>query len=276
MNKITLKIFLPVLLISFVLLFLIIFAVNNSKPEKKIEGHWVLSEISENDYSGAYPEKELYFFKDGTYTTNRYQNGTYSMDGNLITIRYLFDAYTYQYKLQKNTLALKWIEEDEDDPFIYYEKVDGTELNASANEETTALTKAKYDEEAVNLLVDDSDLFTKSEKEELSSMLETIHNEYKFDIVIHTTDTFDGKDAQNYADDYYDNNGYGYGVEKDGCIFVINTEQREWYISTCGSGITLLNDKRLKSIEKSFTANLKRNEYFDAVTAFINSAKKYL
>lgn len=44
------------------------------------------------------------------------------------------------------------------------------------------------------------------------------------------------------ADDFYDYNGYGYGEEGDGIIFLISMEERKWQISTCGFGITAFTD----------------------------------
>ena len=125
-------------------------------------------------------------------------------------------------------------------------------------------------------LVDDIGLFTDEEKSELIKRLDTIRENHNFDIVIHTTNTFNGKSAMEYADDYYDYNGYGYGENHDGCILVINMDSRDWWLSTCGYGIEALTDARIENIGNTFAPELTNGNYYTAMTVFLDKVESYL
>ena len=123
-------------------------------------------------------------------------------------------------------------------------------------------------------LIDNANLFSDSEKEELVKLLADSRNENSFDIVILTTTDFEGKSAQQYAEDYFDSNNFGHGKSKDGCIFVINSKSKEWYISTSGFGVETLNKKEIKTISKKFSKYLKSKKYFSAGKSFIKQTDK--
>lgn len=71
-----------------------------------------------------------------------------------------------------------------------------------------------------------------------------------------------------YADDYYDYNGYGFGPEKDGILFLISMEERDWYISTTGFGITAVTDAGREYMSEQFLEDLSEGEYAAAFTTF--------
>lgn len=87
-----------------------------------------------------------------------------------------------------------------------------------------------------------NDLFTADEETELLSKLDEISERQKCDVAVVTVEGLEGKTPEAYADDFYDYNGYGYGEERDGIIFLISMEERKWQISTCGFGITAFTD----------------------------------
>ena len=57
-----------------------------------------------------------------------------------------------------------------------------------------------------------------------------------------TTDSLNGKTPEAYADDLYDNNGYGFGTDCDGVLLLVSTEDWDWHLSTCGYGMTAITD----------------------------------
>ena len=57
-------------------------------------------------------------------------------------------------------------------------------------------------------LVDDADILTDAEEAETVAMLDKLSTECEFDIVVVTVNSLEGEDAEDYADDYFDYNGY--------------------------------------------------------------------
>ena len=127
-----------------------------------------------------------------------------------------------------------------------------------------------------NYVVDDGDLLSSAEESELSEKLETLSEKYEFDIVALTVDNLDGKTPMEYADDYYDYNGY----REDGCLLLISTD-RDWWISTKGYGITAITDYGIEVLEYEVIHPYfgdddwagGYNRYADLIEEFIIEAK---
>lgn len=117
-------------------------------------------------------------------------------------------------------------------------------------------------------LVDDADLLTNSEESELLALLDEISERQKVDVVVVTVDSLDGYSPMEYADDFYDYNGYGFGADADGILLLISMEDRDWYISTCGYGITAFTDAGLDYIADAFLSDLSDGEYLDAFRTY--------
>lgn len=117
-------------------------------------------------------------------------------------------------------------------------------------------------------LVDGADLLTDSEETALRDKLDEISERQQVDLVIVTTDSLEGKSPMEFADDFYDYNGYGFGDSYDGVLFLISMEERDWHISTTGFGITAITDAGREYISENFLEDLSDGEYGAAFTTF--------
>lgn len=117
-------------------------------------------------------------------------------------------------------------------------------------------------------LVDNAGLLTDTEQSELLATLDEISERQQADIVVVTTNTLNGKTPMNYADDFYDDNGYGYGAEYDGVLLLVSMEDRDWWISTCGYGITAITDDGIDYISEQFLPNLSDGNYAAAFATY--------
>ena len=130
-------------------------------------------------------------------------------------------------------------------------------------------------------LVDAADILSDSEEAQLLAKLNEISERQQCDVVVAAVASLEGKTAQEYADDFYDYNGYGFGENRDGIILLISMEERSWYISTCGYGITAFTDAGIEYMEDKFLSPLSDGDYIKAFTTyaelcddFITQAKK--
>ena len=80
--------------------------------------------------------------------------------------------------------------------------------------------------------VDLADLLSSSEESDITSRLNELYNKYGIKVVAVTTNTLHGMTPQDYADDFYDYNGY----PNDGVLFLLSMEDWDWYVSTRGKG----------------------------------------
>lgn len=122
------------------------------------------------------------------------------------------------------------------------------------------------------LVADNAGLLTPQEVTALEDKALSLGTEYGMDIVILTADRLDGKRPQDYADDYYDTQGYG----DSGILFLLAMEEREWYISTCGDAIYALTDYGIQELGETVVPYLSEGEYYEGFDAYLNALPDYL
>lgn len=125
-------------------------------------------------------------------------------------------------------------------------------------------------------VVDNADLLTETEEESLTAYIDSIVEKQSFDIVVLTVNTLDGKTPMDYADDYYDYNGYGIGDNRDGCLLLISMEDRDWWISTRGFGITALTDFGIQYLGNELVSYISDGYYYNGFSAFVSSVDDFV
>lgn len=124
-------------------------------------------------------------------------------------------------------------------------------------------------------IVDDANLLSDSEEVALEQKAKTLVSKYQMDVVILTVWSLDGKSAQDYADDYYDTNGYGIGGDYSGLLLLLSMENRDWYISTCGETIYALTDYGIQSVFEEIAWYLSEDQYYYAFDEYLDQLDDY-
>ena len=125
------------------------------------------------------------------------------------------------------------------------------------------------------LVVDKAGVLTPDDITVLTEKAQSLQDTYDMDVVILVVTDLDGKSAQDYADDYYDYNGYGIGDDYSGMLLLIATESRDWWISTCGEAIYVLTDYGIESIFSDFAGYLSVNDYYHAFETYLDCLPEY-
>lgn len=131
-------------------------------------------------------------------------------------------------------------------------------------------------DEKLPRVVDGADLLSDAEEEALLERVDEISERQQMDVVIVTADTLDGKSSTAYADDFYDYNGYGFGLEHDGILLLIGMENRDWAISTCGAAIRTFTDAGQDYISDQFVPYLSNNNYGAAFNCFADQCDDFI
>lgn len=118
-------------------------------------------------------------------------------------------------------------------------------------------------------VVDNADLLTAEQVQELSEIADQLSREYNADIVIVTVDSLGHKSAESFADDYFDDHGYGAGRNYNGILLLLSMEYRDWAISTSGDCIRIFNDRQLDEIFDRIQPDLSSGHYFAAFSLFL-------
>ena len=125
---------------------------------------------------------------------------------------------------------------------------------------------------SVSHIADDAGLLYFEEIAALEEKAAGLYATYGIDAVILTIDSLGGVSAQDYADDYYDHNGYG----ADGVLFLLAMEEREWYISTCGTVIYALTDYGIQQLGEGVLPYLSAGSWYDGFDFFLDQLPYYL
>ena len=126
------------------------------------------------------------------------------------------------------------------------------------------------------LVVDEAGLLTQEEIDDLSQYAQSLGSAYGMDIVIVTVNSLNGLSAANYADSFYDLNGYGVGPDYDGILLLLAMESREWYISTCGAARYAVPDREINNLFGSMSSYLSGGDYYRAFLAYLTRVGEYL
>ena len=125
-------------------------------------------------------------------------------------------------------------------------------------------------------VIDNAVLLNDNEVADLNRQIEQLRSRLEMEIVIVTTYGTGSKNVQQYADDFYDENGYGYGPTDSGILLLLDMETREWYMSTCGEAIYIFTDYGLDQLGQAIVSDLSYGYYYRAFTTWIQSLPQYV
>lgn len=122
---------------------------------------------------------------------------------------------------------------------------------------------------------DQAGLLTSSEITEIEDQLTSLRKSMNFDVVVVTTEEADGKTAQEYADDFFDQGGFGTGLKKNGILFLIDMDNREIALSTSGDTIRIFTDRVIDAMLDDSYEGVSQGDYKASVQAFLDDTEYY-
>ena len=125
-------------------------------------------------------------------------------------------------------------------------------------------------------LLDYADVLSDGEERELRGKLDEISERQQMDVVVVIIDSLEGEDVVDYADDFYDYNGYGFGEGRDGILFLISLGDRDWCITTRGYAITVFTDAGIDYMTEYIVSDLTNGDYAEAFTTFADQCDDYI
>lgn len=123
---------------------------------------------------------------------------------------------------------------------------------------------------------DDAKLLDGEEEAALQEDIVRLAGEMEMDIVIVTTSDAQGKSAEEYADDFYDEGKFGYDTDGEtGILLLIDMDHRECYISTAGYAIEAFTDGEIDQMLDDIVSCLGAGEYYQACAVFLSGITNY-
>lgn len=124
---------------------------------------------------------------------------------------------------------------------------------------------------------DYAQVLTPEEEKQLKKDIDLYIANHNMDMAIVTVKYHEKTNTMNYADDFYDYNGFGIGSNYDGVIFVLDFtfwENGDIWMSTSGRAIDVYTDVRIDSILDSVVSK-KNSGYYEMFNTFIDKSDYY-
>ncbi len=141
---------------------------------------------------------------------------------------------------------------------------------------TTAVFADELLTEHPPLLVDDANLLNPAEQDELIYYLGNISRLHDFDVVVVTVDSLGEISPDLFADDYFDDKGYGAGGDRDGILLLLSMEERDWAISASGYGMSVFAEYEMSEIRDRILPHLSQGEYLKAFQVYAERVDYFL
>lgn len=130
-------------------------------------------------------------------------------------------------------------------------------------------------------LFDDGELIPEEEREILNESIHDVKTKIGMDVVVVTAYNDGRRSAREYADDYYDNGGFGTGKNSSGVLYLIymdapGRQGGECWISTEGGMIRILTDSRIERMLDNVTEPLRSENYSESVEIFLQETEYYV
>ncbi|MFV0413531.1 MAG: TPM domain-containing protein [Oscillospiraceae bacterium] len=118
---------------------------------------------------------------------------------------------------------------------------------------------------------DSAGLLTAEQAATLQQQAETFENKYDMDMVLVTTGYASGRTAQQYAEDFFTQNGFGRGSRESGVLMLVDTDNQQYYVYTQGLARDYF-DSKIDSLLSALEPLLNSQSYYEAFTTFVSEA----
>lgn len=124
---------------------------------------------------------------------------------------------------------------------------------------------------------DEAGLLTKEEIANLEELAEEYGENHQTDFIIITSADADGKDVEIFMADRYDEMGFGYDKEAGNTVmFVIDMEERDFYLSSFHESEKYLGRERLDKIRDKVIPDMSNGDYYGAFETYLKTANRYM
>lgn len=144
-----------------------------------------------------------------------------------------------------------------------------------------AVGEEQSNENQEQRLFDEAGLIPEDEAESIKEGIGRVRTKTGMDVVVVTAYNDGVRTAEEYADDFYDQGGFGTGKNNSGVLYLLYMDapgQRggECWISTTGKMIRILTDKRIDRMTDNAISPLRTQDYGKSVEIFLGDIEYYV
>lgn len=125
-------------------------------------------------------------------------------------------------------------------------------------------------------VIDEVDFISDSTEAKLEAQIQQISATYGQDIVVLYRNLEDGDSPMEVADDFFDYEGYGLGVDRSGVLLLISPSTRDWWVSTRGESIRTFTDKGIQILGEAIVEPLSNNDWEGGAKVFVAQTEVFM
>lgn len=125
-------------------------------------------------------------------------------------------------------------------------------------------------------VVDNAGVLDREQHQTLEKRAKSLSQKYAFDFVILTVQSTGTASAEQYADDFYDFNDYGFGEDYDGILLLVSIADRKWQLSASGFGETAFTPYGEGVMMDEVLPYMKDGDYAGAFGTFLTQSESLL
>lgn len=129
---------------------------------------------------------------------------------------------------------------------------------------------------AAEHVYDLAELFSSSESSRLETLASELESEYKMHYFLLTTDNAYGMSSSEFAEYFYEEEGFDSDGKKGGIVLLIDLENRELNLVTNGDMIYYITDAREENIYNEGYSYASEGEYGEAMYAMLSQVQEYM
>lgn len=124
-------------------------------------------------------------------------------------------------------------------------------------------------------MIDKAHVLSQEQIDKLSYEFEQIRETHNLDVRGLIVDGTDGEDIMDFADNYYEEKGFGLGKNHDGVMLVLDLDSRQWWITTEGYGINVVTDYGISTVGDRILSYLSNGNYYKAFSTYGKSMREF-
>lgn len=122
---------------------------------------------------------------------------------------------------------------------------------------------------------DFADLFSNSEEIKIYNNISSFIELTNYDLAVVTINENNKSNEEEYADDFYDYNYFGFDDSFSGLLILIDMDNRGIYLSTTGDAIKMYDDFRIEYLIDAGWNDLESGQYSDCILKIIDKMGFY-
>lgn len=155
------------------------------------------------------------------------------------------------------------------------EPAEAPEAEAQEAAEDPAGEITRFEPGSYNLVVDEAGLMSVEMLAALDSKAWQISQANNLEVVVLVVAGTGGKDIMTFSEDFWDENGYGYGYNHDGVMMTIDLDGRDWCIDADGDGNRIYTDYGKEVMSQQIVPYLSNGQYYEAFDRFLDLAGSF-